>query len=413
MPASALIACPECDRLHREVAPPRGATAHCLRCGAVLRRGGHDSRDLALALYLAALVLFALANMFPLLSLRLHGAVKEASLPGCASLLAELGWPWLAAILITTVILAPTMHLAGMAWVLFQVRRGRQNAWTARLFRLVEQFQTWGMAEVFVLGIIVSYVKLAKMAVILPGPSLYALGAFVLTAAAALSAVDPAAVWHDLGAGHDLPDLPPGARTAREAALVTCLSCHRLSARGKHRRCPRCGATLRTRKPESRQRTWALLATAVILYIPANLLPVMRVVSLGKVQADTIMGGILYFARTGSWHLALIIFTASVVVPILKISILSYLLVAEYRGSTWNPLQRARLYRLTEMVGRWSMVDIFVVTLMVAMVELGNLASIAPGPGSVAFALMVVATMLAALTFDPRLLWDRLEPAHG
>jgi paraquat-inducible protein A len=367
----------------------------------------------ALALYLAATIFFALANLFPLLSLRLHGAVKEATLPGCASLLAEMGWPWLAAILITTAILAPALHLLGMVWVLFQVRQGRQNAWTARVFRLVEQFQTWGMAEVFVLGIIVSYVKLAKMAVIVPGPSLYALGAFVLTVAAALSAVDPAAVWHDLGEGHDLPDLPPGARTAREAALVTCLSCHRLSRRGAFHRCPRCGATLRTRKPESRQRTWALLATAVILYIPANALPVMRVVSLGKVQADTIMGGVVHFSRSGEWHLALIIFTASVLVPILKISILSFLLVAEQRGMVWNPLQRARLYRLTELVGRWSMVDIFVVALMVAMVELGNLASIAPGPGSVAFALMVVATMLAALTFDPRLLWDSLEPAHG
>ncbi len=412
MATPALQACPECDWLHREVAPPRGATAHCLRCGAMLRRGGHDSRDVALALYLAAIILFALANCFPLMSLRLHGAVKEASLPGCASILAELGWPWLSAILITTAILAPALHLLGMAWVLLQLRLGRPKAWAARLFRLVAQFQTWGMAEVFVLGIIVSYVKLASMATIVPGPALYALGAFVLVAAAALSAVDPAAVWHDLGQAPALPDVPSGARTAREAGLVTCLSCHCLLPRGKHRRCPRCGATLRTRKPESRQRTWALLATAVILYIPANVLPVMRVVSLGKVQADTIMGGVVHFFRTGEWHLALIIFTASVLVPILKITILSFLLVAEHTGISWQPQQRARLYRVTELVGRWSMVDIFAVSLMVAMVELGNLASIAPGPGSVAFALMVVITMLAALTFDPRLVWDSLEPAH-
>jgi paraquat-inducible protein A len=367
---------------------------------------------MALALYLTAIILFVLANVFPLLSLEMHGAVQVATLPGCASILAEMGWPWLSAILLTTAILAPAMHMLGMAWVLLQVRLGRRSRWTARVFRLVEQFQTWGMAEVFVLGIIVSYVKLGKMATLVPGPSLYALGAFVLVSAAALSAVDPAAVWEHLGPAPSLPPPPPQATTAREAGLVTCLSCRLLSPRARTA-CPRCGATLRPRKPESRERTWALLATAVILYIPANVLPVMRVVNFGKAQADTLMGGVVHFSRSGEWHLALIIFTASVLVPILKITVLVFLLLVEHRMVAWDPLQRARLYRLTELVGRWSMVDIFVVSLMVAVVELGSLASIAPGPGAVAFALMVVATMLAALSFDPRLVWDTVEPSHG
>ncbi len=343
----------------------------------------------------------------------LRGQVKVATLPGCASILAELGWPWLSGILLTTAILAPFAHLLGMAWVLLRVRSGRQTRATARLFRVVEQFQTWGMAEVFVLGILVSYVKLAAMATLVPGPGLYALGAFVLVAAAALSAVDPAAVWHDLGEVEETGPAAAGAATARSAQLVTCLACHALVPRGTRWRCPRCNATLRTRKPESRQRTWALLATACVLYVPANLLPVMKVVSLGKTQADTIMGGVIHFARTGEWHLAIIIFLASVLVPVLKISILATLLVAEHRGSAWNPVQRARLYRLTELVGRWSMVDIFAVSLMVAMVSLGNVATIEPAPGSVAFALLVVVTMLAALTFDPRLVWDNLETARG
>lgn len=405
------MACPQCDLLHRAVTPPRGVTARCRRCGAALRRGGHDSRDAALALYLTALILFVLANAFPLLEMQLRGQVKVATLPGCASILAELGWPWLAGILLTTAILAPFAHLLGMAWVLLRIRAGRQTRATARMFRLVEQFQTWGMAEVFVLGILVSYVKLAAMATLVPGPGLYALGAFILVAAAALSAVDPAAVWHDLGEVPDPEGPAGGAATAREADLVTCLACHALVPRGSLRRCPRCNATLRTRKPESRQRTWALLATACVLYFPANLLPVMKVVSLGKTQADTIMGGVIHFARTGEWHLALIIFLASVLVPVLKISILAFLLLAEQRGLAWGPVQRARLYRLTELVGRWSMVDIFAVSLMVAMVSLGNVATIEPAPGSVAFALLVVVTMLAALTFEPRLVWDNLEAA--
>ncbi len=369
--------------------------------------------DVALALYISALILFALANAFPLLSLHLHGVVQEASIPRCATLLASLGWPWLSTILITTVILAPAVHLSGMIYVLFQIRRGRQTHWTARIFRLVEQFQVWGMAEVFVLGIIVAYVKLASMAVVVPGPSLYSLGAFILVAAAAFTSLDAGVIWEAMGnpSAHTPPRL--GAETARQAALVACPTCGRLSRFHTRIRCPRCGATLHSRKPQSRERTWALLLTATILYFPANMLPVMRVVSLGRVQADTILGGIIYFVSTGSWMLALIIFIASVVVPILKITILSFLLISEHYGSAWRPEQRARLYRLTDLVGRWSMVDIFVVTLMVAMVELGNLATIAPGPGAVAFAMMVVATMLAANCFDPRLVWDSLEPTNG
>ncbi len=393
--------------------PPRGGVALCVRCGAVLRRGSHASRDRALAFYLAAIIFFALANAYPILSLRLHGVVTAATIPGSAALLAELGWPWLSAILITTVILAPAVHIVGTAFVLLQIRWGWRTLWTGRLFRLAELFETWGMAEVFVLGIFVCYVKLAKMAAIMPGPSLYALGAFIIAVAAALSSLDPDAVWEDLDTAPATPPVPAGARTARQAALVACGSCGRLAVQGKNHNCTRCGATLHSRKPGSRERTWALLATAVILYIPANVLPVMRVVSLGRVQEDTIIGGTVYFARSGQWPLALIIFIASVVVPIMKITVLTFLLVAEHAGSEWSPERRAGLYRLTEFVGRWSMVDIFVVSLMVAMVELGNLASIAPGPGSVAFALLVVATMVAAHSFDPRLVWDSLEPANG
>jgi paraquat-inducible protein A len=376
----------------------------------------------ALALHFAALILFCVANAFPLLTLHLHGTVQEASIPGCARILANLGWPWLAAVLITTVILAPLAHLSGMIYVLLQIRWHRSNRWTVWIFRIVEQFGAWGMAEVFILGILVSYVKLAKMAVVVPGLSLYALGAFIVVAAAAVSALDIGSVWEALQGQSEVPGekLPKGARTAREANLVACASCGLLSPLASLS-CSRCGSTLQSRKLNSRERTWALLFTAILLYLPANLLPVMRVVSLGRAQSDTIMGGVFYFLRTGSWPLALIIFIASVVVPILKIVILAFLLISERQRSSRWPEHRARLYRLTEMVGRWSMVDIFVITLMVALVELGSVANITPGPGSVAFALMVFSTMLAVQCFDPRLVWDSLsiaprrreEPEHG
>lgn len=197
--------------------------------------------------------------------------------------------------------------------------------------------------------------------------------------------------------------------TARRAALMSCHACGRLSPLKGRDICPRCGATLHSRKPESIHRTWALLVTAGILYVPANMLPVMRVVSFGREQSDTIMGGIIYFMQSGSWPLALLIFFASIVVPLLKITILSTLLVSLHRHSRWRPETRARLYRLTVAIGRWSMVDIFVVTLMVAVVSMGAIATIEPGPAAMAFALVVISTMLASHCFDPRLLWDEME----
>ncbi len=196
--------------------------------------------------------------------------------------------------------------------------------------------------------------------------------------------------------------------TARQAALVGCHACGQLSPLNGCDSCPRCGAELHSRKPESIHRTWALLITAVVLYIPANVLPVMRVVSLGRDQSDTIMGGIITFMESGSWPLALLIFFASIVVPILKITILSSLLVSVHRHSRWRPETRTRLYRLTVAIGRWSMLDIFVVTLMVAIVSMGTLATIEPGPAAMAFALVVIATMLASHSFDPRLIWDEM-----
>jgi paraquat-inducible protein A len=133
------------------------------------------------------------------------------------------------------------------------------------------------------------------------------------------------------------------------------------------------------------------------------------VMSLGKAQSDTIMSGVLYFVRTGMWPIALVIFAASICVPLTKISVLSYLLISVRRKSTWRQKDRTRLYRITEAIGRWSMVDIFVVTILVALVNLGSIATIKAGPGAVFFGAVVVTTMFAAMSFDPRLIWDPKE----
>lgn len=201
--------------------------------------------------------------------------------------------------------------------------------------------------------------------------------------------------------------------TARRLGLLGCHDCRLLCAAPAgahaHLACPRCGAPLHARKPNSLARTWALVITAAIFYIPANLLPMTVTSSIAGTQIDTIMSGVIYFIRSGSWEIAAVIFIASVFVPLLKLLILAGLLLSVQLRWRWRPKDRTALYRLTEMVGRWSMLDIFVVTILVALVKLGAVASIEAGPAAVYFALVVITTMIASESFDPRLIWDALE----
>ena len=198
------------------------------------------------------------------------------------------------------------------------------------------------------------------------------------------------------------------------ATLANCHDCNltvRLPA-GPHQvpaRCPRCGSAVHHRKTNSITRCWALVIAALVCYVPANLYPVMTVVTLGKAQSDTIMSGVLYLMHHGMWPLALIVFVASVAVPMAKLVALIYLLISVQRRSSWRPSDRTRLYRATEAVGRWSMVDIYVVTILVALVSLGNLATIEAELGAVFFGGVVVITLFAAQAFDPRLIWDNAE----
>ncbi|MDR2549939.1 MAG: paraquat-inducible protein A [Desulfobulbus sp.] len=200
--------------------------------------------------------------------------------------------------------------------------------------------------------------------------------------------------------------------TARQLGLVSCHDCRLLIDAQQvdtHPHCPRCGAHLHLRKPNSLARTWALVWAALICLVPANLLPMTITTALGTKQADTIMSGVIYFMQSGSWEVATVIFVASIFVPCAKLLILIYLLLSVRFRSAWRPRDRTVLYRLTELVGRWSMVDIYVVTILVALVRLGAVAAIEAGPAAVYFAAVVVITMFAAESFDPRLIWDVVE----
>jgi len=193
--------------------------------------------------------------------------------------------------------------------------------------------------------------------------------------------------------------------TAADSGLAGCHMCGRLTPVSEHR-CPLCGSTLHQRNPDSLQRTVALLCTSVLLYIPANVLPIMTTSQLGRTIESTILGGVVLLVEDGSYPIAGVIFIASVMVPIGKLLSLSWLTFSVARRQPTSREQRARLYRVTEFVGKWSMTDVFVVSILVALIHLGGLMRITPGPASVAFGGVVIFTMLAAESFDSRLIWD-------
>jgi paraquat-inducible protein A len=209
------------------------------------------------------------------------------------------------------------------------------------------------------------------------------------------------------------------ALTAAQAGLVSCESCHLLSQCGDVDEpgfCPRCGEQLEVRRPGSIGKTWALTCAAAICYIPANMLPVLDTTTPQGSEGDTILGGVVFLYTSGSWPLALVVLIASVIIPLGKLVSLAYLLVTVQRGSLASHRERTRLYRIVVFIGRWSMLDVFVDTFTVALIQLQPLMSVAPGMGVLFFAAVVVLTMLAAESFDPRLIWDSAnsrETAHG
>ena len=407
-PATAqIMACHDCGLLHHLRALPDGGVAGCKRCGAVLYRSKPNSIDRALMLTLAALILFVVANSFPFLTFELEGRSTTSTLTTGVVMLYEDGmWP-LAALVLGVTILVPLAKLLATTYVLLPLRFDRRVRGMARMFRATETMHPWAMMEVFLLGVIVAYVKLSDLARLELGIALFAFVALILTMIAAEVALEPREVWERLGrqaATRSLAGKDSG-------SLVSCHACDqvcRLARRG-HAHCPRCGASLHRRKPHSLGRTWALLIAACILYIPANVLPVMTVTSFGRGEPDTILSGVKALIAAGMWPVAILVFFASITVPVLKIVAMVFLLISVQRGSRWRPRDRTVLYRMVESVGRWSMVDIFMISILVALVNLGAIASIVPGPGAIAFASVVILTMIAAMSFDPRLIWDARE----
>ena len=198
--------------------------------------------------------------------------------------------------------------------------------------------------------------------------------------------------------------------TGAELGIATCETCELvMQAPREESDCPRCGQPIAERTRSTLGRCWALVIAAAALYVPANMLPMMNTEQFPMKRSDTIYSGIKYLWTEGSWELAVLVFTASILVPLTKLFALGFLLVTSSRRSTWRPRARTKLYRALEVIGHWSMLDVFVVSLLTAVVQLGRFASVEPGPAVLPFACVVVLTMLASASFDPRTIWDGVE----
>ncbi|GAA5235941.1 PqiA/YebS family transporter subunit [Verticiella sediminum] len=416
-----LIACEMCGAIYRRHALAHGEKALCRRCDTVLWRYSRLDAHAWLALTVAGLLVYGIANAFPIASLAVQGVTRQATLADAIAITWQHGYPTVAVMAGLTALALPLLQILALLWVLGPLAAGRLAPGFPAVMRLLGLLRPWCMVPVFLLGVLVAVVKLVALARLEPGAGL--LGFAGLTVfSTLLSRLSPHQLWRMAERAGVIPVHDPV--PAPGTALGPCHVCGQVQALPLHdpealHRCVRCDAHVHLRKPDTMSRTWALVLTAGLLYIPANVLPVMQITTLFGTSNHTILGGVIDLWRTGSWDLAVIVFIASVAVPITKLLSLAVLLISVQRAARGSLPQRTRLYRLVELIGQWSMLDIYVVVLLGALARFQGLMQISAGPGATAFGLVVVLTMLAAMSFDPRRTWDRAgagapsaQPAH-
>jgi len=405
MGARPLVACTHCDTVHERVPLQGAGLARCSRCDAELYRHSRFSPRQWQAVVLAVLVLFLIANLFPVVHLGMAGKTVSPTFPKALLLIWQQGHFGLSIMAGLVGFWLPLFQLLFQFWALGLIARARPLPGDFGLgLRVLSHLEHWSMTAVLFLGVLVAIVKFAGIGRLTVAPGLYAF--FVLTfLLTGLSRLTARRLW--LWA--EDAQLAPMARAGvldRAGGWCACDHCG-LVQTAEAQDCERCGAAMHKRKPNSRARTAALVFTACIFYIPANVLPVMELRSIMGSSAHTILGGVIQLWELGSWDLAIIVFVASIVVPITKLLALGVLLLGRrWRGNAVQR-QRNRLYDMVELIGQWSMLDVFVVVLMAALANFPGLSQIIPGPGALSFGLVVVLTMLAALSYDPRDGWDR------
>lgn len=412
MPRRALIAeqrdwlvCHDCGALQAIVPISKDLEMVCSNCEKALHIGRGPWLDKASALAVTAVVFFVCANAFTFLTLKLAGSEQSTTiLSGVWALAIREQWI-LASLVIVTIFLLPIFEAMALLYLLVPYRLNRHWPGQIQVLRWLVRLQPWIMLDVFLLGILVTTVKLGDSATVVVGPGLVFYFALVGVLQMAYWLMDKNNLWSWLYSNNCFT-------YRKDETLYDCEICNAMvgeSIVNERGHCPRCEARIHTRIPDSIQKTTALLLAAVILYIPANLYPIMLYEELAVNYDSTIFSGVVDLARHGLWLVALVVFIASIVVPIAKLVMLTYLVWSVQSKMTRGAKQRVMLYRITEFIGRWSMVDVYVVTLLTAVVQFGFIGEVEPGAALLPFASVVVLTMLAAQTFDPRLIWDSAD----
>ncbi len=401
---AALRACRDCGLFQILPSIEDGEVALCLRCGATLRRAARASLPFTRVSSVVAAVLLVLALDAPFVELRIFGRTGESTLLTGPALLWDRGLPELALAVLFTLIVFPAAKLLLQLVVLFGVTTTRPPPWLPWLFAWLERISPWAMVEVFLLGSFVAYTRLRALAQVEFGTAIWAMGGVMLLTVAIDATLDREALWQDLEAKTPRPTGPTSS-----ASILGCRECKRVARAEEGAACPRCHHALFSRKPRTLTRVWALVTTAALLYIPANVLPVMTVERLGRGGPKTILHGVVELAQDHLWPLAVLVLFASIIVPIVKLASLVLMLVMTHRRSGAVLAGRTRLYRFIQIIGRWSMIDIFMLATLVGVVRFGFLALVLPGMGAVAFCGVVMITMIATELFDPRLMWDAAE----
>lgn len=423
MSISHLSACPYCDRLLEDNRLPEDHVSRCPRCGTVIDKSVRNSLQKSFALSLAGLILFIPAVFMPIMTFSLAGMqstgnVIDAIVGLFASRYFFVGFMVLLVSLVFPFVKLGLLFITSFSLLSRQVLRP-----VVFLFRLYKRLSEWGMVEVYMLGILVSIIKMHQLARIDYDTGFFCFSALVVLTVWSSAVVDEKLFWDMLD--KDAEDSPvkknedikspeyfvAEGKTAREAGLIRCHDCAKLSVAvalqgGEVQRCPRCRAILHLRKTRSISNTWALVLAAGIFYLPANMLPMMQVDFMGSPDGSTILDGILYFFNTGEFLIGAIILTASVLVPLFKIvGIILILISIQCKWHGWLR-HKTTMFRFIEFIGRWSFLDVFVVALLGAMVRFGALTTITADSAAPFFTAVVVSTMFAALAFDPRILWD-------
>jgi paraquat-inducible protein A len=373
----------------------------CDRCGATLRQIRQNSVLLCAVCGAIGLALFALAFALPTASVWMQGGRFATSdlLTGPERLQQTGAWG-LALAVVSTLLILPIVKLGTVVAMSLGIWVSRVPRWLKSCFTLLPLLTEWAMVDVFLLGAAIALFRLRAWMLVAFGPALFALGGAALCSIAVDAALDRSVFWHRV------PLVPARERTGASSHLIGCHSCGLVARSNEGGQCRRCERHVHARKRDSVRRTWALIASAALLAIPANVLPVMTITKFGRGGPSTILGGTLELARVGLWGLAVLVFVASILVPLVKLAALSYLLLSTSRGSMSKLALRTRLFRVVALIGRWSMLDIFATMMLVTLARFGWLGNVIPGLGASAFCGVVVLTMTASKSFDPRLMWD-------